>query len=63
MFVISVLGRLVDETLHKSFPSSPLENCIMNGRPLVAEYENENLNDYVKNLDAFPNYECPNSEI
>ena len=33
-FAISVLDRVVVETFHETFPTSPLENCIMNCRNL-----------------------------
>ena len=31
-FEISVLDRVVAENFHESFPYSPLENCILNGK-------------------------------
>ncbi|KAL6313386.1 hypothetical protein AAG906_001098 [Vitis piasezkii] len=33
-FAISVLDRVVAEPFHETLPTSPLENCIMNGRTL-----------------------------
>ncbi|KAL5580118.1 hypothetical protein UlMin_012560 [Ulmus minor] len=58
-FEISVLDRVVAENFHESFPSSPLENCILNGKTL-GTLDDDGIIECVNNLDALPIYECPN---
>ena len=57
-FEISVLDRVVAEKFHESFPSSPLENFILNGKTL-GTLDDEGVLECVNNLDAFPIYEFP----
>ncbi|KAL5572943.1 hypothetical protein UlMin_022540 [Ulmus minor] len=59
-FEISVLDRVVAENFHESFPSSPLENCIVNGKAL-GTLDDEGIIECVNNLDALSIYECPKS--
>ena len=54
-FAISVLDRMVAKT----FPISPLENCIMNGRILGTLCGDDDIIQCVNNLDALPIYEFP----
>ncbi|KAL5579998.1 hypothetical protein UlMin_012440 [Ulmus minor] len=42
-FAISVLNRVVTETFHENFPISPLENCILHGRTIGDDYENDEI--------------------
>ncbi|WKA10697.1 hypothetical protein VitviT2T_028257 [Vitis vinifera] len=58
-FAISVLDRVVAETFHETFPSSPLENCIMNGRNLGTLCDDDDIIECVNNLDVLPTYEFP----
>ena len=51
-FAISVLDRVVAETFHETLPTSPLENCIMNGRNLGTLYVDDDIIECVNNLDA-----------
>ncbi|KAL5573761.1 hypothetical protein UlMin_023358 [Ulmus minor] len=60
-FVISVLDRVVAENFHESFSSSPLENCIVNGKTLETLGDDEEIIECVNNLDALPIYEFPKS--
>ncbi|KAL5573695.1 hypothetical protein UlMin_023292 [Ulmus minor] len=60
-FAISVLDRVVAEKFHESFPSSPLENCIVNGKTLGTLGDDEGIIECVNNLDALPIYEFPKS--
>ena len=57
-FTISVLDRVAAKKFHESFPSSPLENCIVNGKTLWT-LDDEGIIECVNNLDALPIYECP----
>jgi len=59
-FEISVVDRVVAEKFHESFPSSSLENCILNGKTL-GNLDDEGIIECVDNLDALPIYECPKS--
>ncbi|KAL5558590.1 hypothetical protein UlMin_034801 [Ulmus minor] len=59
-FEISVLDRVVAETFYESFPSSPLENYILNGKTL-GTLDDEGIIECVNNLDALPIYECHKS--
>ncbi|KAL5569930.1 hypothetical protein UlMin_026505 [Ulmus minor] len=59
-FEISVLDRVVAEKFHESFPSSPLENFILNGKTL-GTLDDEGIIECYNNLDALPIYECPKS--
>ena len=54
-FAISVLDRMVAKT----FPISPLENCIMNGRNLGTLCDDDDIIECVNNLDTLPTYEFP----
>ncbi|WJZ98601.1 hypothetical protein VitviT2T_017113 [Vitis vinifera] len=58
-FAISVLDRVVAETFHETFPTSPLENFIMNGRTLGILCDDDDIIECVNNLDALPTYEFP----
>ena len=59
-FAISVLHKVVAETFHETFPTSPLENCIMNGRNLGTLCDDDDdIIECVNNLDALPTYEFP----
>ncbi|KAL5583050.1 hypothetical protein UlMin_015492 [Ulmus minor] len=60
-FAISVLDRIVVENFHESFPSSPLENCISNGKTSGTLGDDDEINEYVNNLDALPIVEGPKS--
>ncbi|KAL5566422.1 hypothetical protein UlMin_029586 [Ulmus minor] len=55
-FEISVLDRVVAEKFHESFPSSSLENCIVNGQ-IVGNLDDEGIIECVNNLDALPIFE------
>ncbi|RVW68547.1 hypothetical protein CK203_063695 [Vitis vinifera] len=57
LFAISVLDRVVAATFHETFPTSPLENCIMNGRNLGTLCDDDDIIECVNNLDALPTYE------
>ncbi|KAL5542831.1 hypothetical protein UlMin_010541 [Ulmus minor] len=57
-FEISVLDRVVAENFHESFPSSPLENCILNGKT-IGTLDDERIIECVNNLDALPIFEGP----
>ncbi|KAL5537812.1 hypothetical protein UlMin_043593 [Ulmus minor] len=59
-FEISILDRVVAEKFHESFPSSSLENCIMNGQ-IVGNFDDEEIIECVNNLDALPIFEGPKS--
>ncbi|KAL5572849.1 hypothetical protein UlMin_022446 [Ulmus minor] len=59
-FEISVLDRVVAEKFHESFPSSSLENCIVNGQ-IVGNFDDEEIIECVNNLDALPIFEGPKS--
>ncbi|KAL5564187.1 hypothetical protein UlMin_027351 [Ulmus minor] len=59
-FEISVLDRVVAEKFHESFPSSPLENCILNGKT-IGTLDDEGIIECVNNLDALPIFEGPKS--
>ena len=52
-FEISVLDKVVAEKFHESFPSSPLENCILNGKT-IGSLDDEGIIECVNNLDALP---------
>ena len=58
-FAISVLDRVVAKKFHETFPTSPLENCIMNGRTLGTLCDDDDIIECVNNLDALPTYEFP----
>ncbi|KAL5555523.1 hypothetical protein UlMin_037759 [Ulmus minor] len=58
-FEISVLDRVVAEKFHESFPSSPLENCIVNGKTLGTLGDEDGIIECVNNLDALPIFEFP----
>ena len=59
-FAISVLDRVVAETFHETLPTSPLENCIMNGRNLGTLCDDDDdIIECVNNLDALLTYEFP----
>ena len=58
-FGISVLNRVVAETFHENFPISSLENCILHGRTIGNDYENDEIVECVKNLDAISIHELP----
>ncbi|KAL5577880.1 hypothetical protein UlMin_019579 [Ulmus minor] len=49
----------IAETFHESFPSLPLENCIVNGKTLGTLSDGEDIIECINNLDALPNYEFP----
>ena len=59
-FAISVFDRVVAKTFHETFPTSPLENCIMNGRNLgtLCDDDDDTI-ECVNNLDALLTYEFP----
>ncbi|KAL5577892.1 hypothetical protein UlMin_019591 [Ulmus minor] len=59
-FEISILDKVVAEKFHESFPSSSLENCIVNGQ-IVGNFDNEEILDCVNDLDALPIFEGPKS--
>ncbi|KAL5541132.1 hypothetical protein UlMin_044349 [Ulmus minor] len=59
-FEISILDRVVAENFHESFPSSSLENCIVNGQ-IVGNFDDEEIIECVNNLDALPIFEGPKS--
>ncbi|KAL5556754.1 hypothetical protein UlMin_038990 [Ulmus minor] len=59
-FEISILDRVVAEKFHESFPSSSLENCIVNGQ-IVGNFDDEEIIECVHNLDALPIFEGPKS--
>ncbi|KAL5560436.1 hypothetical protein UlMin_036647 [Ulmus minor] len=59
-FEISILDRVIAEKFHESFPSSSLENCIVNGQ-IVGNFEDEEILECVNNLDALPIFEGPKS--
>ncbi|KAL5549750.1 hypothetical protein UlMin_004981 [Ulmus minor] len=59
-FEINVLDRVVAENFHESFPSSPLENCIVNGKT-IRILDDEGIIECVNNLDALPIFEGPKS--
>ncbi|KAL5573789.1 hypothetical protein UlMin_023386 [Ulmus minor] len=59
-FEISVLDRVVAEKFHEYFPSSPLENCIVNGKT-IGTLDDEGIIECVNNLDALPIFEGPKS--
>ncbi|KAL5577978.1 hypothetical protein UlMin_019677 [Ulmus minor] len=59
-FEISVLDRVIAKKIHESFPSSPLENCILNGKT-IGTLDDEGIIECVNNLDALPIFECPKS--
>ncbi|KAL5574205.1 hypothetical protein UlMin_023802 [Ulmus minor] len=59
-FEISVLDIVVAEKFHESFPSSPLENCIVNGKT-IRPLDDEGIIECVNNLDALPIFEGPKS--
>ncbi|KAL5558957.1 hypothetical protein UlMin_035168 [Ulmus minor] len=59
-FEISVLDRVVAKKFHESFPSSSLENCIVNGQ-IVGNFDDEEILECVNNLDALPIFEGPKS--
>ncbi|KAL5570821.1 hypothetical protein UlMin_020418 [Ulmus minor] len=59
-FEISVLDKVVAEKFHESFPSSPLENFILNGKS-IGSLDDEEIIEYVNNLDALPIFEGPKS--
>ncbi|KAL5564233.1 hypothetical protein UlMin_027397 [Ulmus minor] len=59
-FEISVLDRVVAEKFHESFPSSSLENCIVNGQTLET-LDDEEIIECVNNLNALPIFENPKS--
>ncbi|KAL5570007.1 hypothetical protein UlMin_026582 [Ulmus minor] len=59
-FEISVLDRVVAEKFHESFPSSSLENCIVNGQTL-GTLDDEEIIECVNNLNALPIFENPKS--
>ena len=55
-FEISVFDRVVAEKFHESFPSSSLENCIVNGQT-IGTLDDEGIIECVNNLDALPIFE------
>ncbi|KAL5557784.1 hypothetical protein UlMin_033995 [Ulmus minor] len=59
-FEISVLDRVEAENFHESFPSSSLENCIVNGQT-IGTLDDEGIIECVNNLDALPIFEGPKS--
>ncbi|KAL5575038.1 hypothetical protein UlMin_016737 [Ulmus minor] len=59
-FEISILDKVVAEKFHESFPSSSLENCIVNGQ-IVGHFDDEEILECVNNLDALPIFEGPKS--
>ncbi|KAL5574633.1 hypothetical protein UlMin_016332 [Ulmus minor] len=59
-FEISILDKVVAEKFHESFPSSSLENCIVNGQ-IVGNFDDEKILECVNNLDALPIFEGPKS--
>ncbi|KAL5580373.1 hypothetical protein UlMin_012815 [Ulmus minor] len=59
-FEISVLDRVVAEKFHESFPSSSLENCIVNGQT-IGTLDDEGIIECINNLDALPIFEGPKS--
>ncbi|KAL5558871.1 hypothetical protein UlMin_035082 [Ulmus minor] len=59
-FEISILDKVVAEKFHESFPSSSLENCIVNGQ-IVRNFDDEEIIECVNNLDALPIFEGPKS--
>ncbi|KAL5577624.1 hypothetical protein UlMin_019323 [Ulmus minor] len=59
-FEISILDKVVAEKFHESFPSSSLENCIVNGQ-IVGNFDDEEILECVNNLDALPIFEGPKS--
>ncbi|KAL5555317.1 hypothetical protein UlMin_037553 [Ulmus minor] len=54
------LATVVAEKFHESFPSSSLENCIVNGK-IVGNFDDEEIIECVNNLDALPIFEGPKS--
>ncbi|KAL6315159.1 hypothetical protein AAG906_037391 [Vitis piasezkii] len=58
-FAISVLDRVVAETFHETFPTSPIENFIMNGRTLGTLCDDDDIIECVNNLEALPTYGFP----
>ncbi|KAL5582669.1 hypothetical protein UlMin_015111 [Ulmus minor] len=56
----NVLDKVVAENFHESFPSSPLENCILNGKT-IGTLNDEGIIECVNNLDALPIFEGPKS--
>ncbi|KAL5555432.1 hypothetical protein UlMin_037668 [Ulmus minor] len=58
-FAISVLNRVVAETFHENFPISPLKNCILYGRTIGDDYENDEIVECVKSFDALSIHELP----
>ncbi|KAL5539346.1 hypothetical protein UlMin_042284 [Ulmus minor] len=52
------LATVVAEKFHESFPSSSLENCIVNGQ-IVGNFDDEEILECVNNLDALPIFEGP----
>ncbi|KAL5572989.1 hypothetical protein UlMin_022586 [Ulmus minor] len=54
------LATVVAEKFHESFPSSSLENCIVNGQ-IVGNFDDEEILECVNNLDALPIFEGPKS--
>ncbi|KAL5565416.1 hypothetical protein UlMin_028580 [Ulmus minor] len=59
-FEINVLDRVVAEKFHESFASSPLENCIFNGKT-IRILDDEGIIECVNNLDVLPIFEGPKS--
>ncbi|KAL5540758.1 hypothetical protein UlMin_044081 [Ulmus minor] len=59
-FEINILDKVVAEKFHESFPSSSLENCIVNGQ-IVGNFDDEEILECVNNLDALPIFEGPKS--
>ncbi|KAL5578326.1 hypothetical protein UlMin_020025 [Ulmus minor] len=59
-FEISILDRVVAEKFNESFPSSSLENCIVNGQ-IEGNFDDEEIIECVNNLDALPIFEGPKS--
>ncbi|RVW60745.1 hypothetical protein CK203_053023 [Vitis vinifera] len=58
-FAISVLDRVVAETFHETFPTSPIENFIMNGRTFGTLCDDDDIIECVNNLEALPTYGFP----
>ncbi|KAL5548894.1 hypothetical protein UlMin_004125 [Ulmus minor] len=54
------LATVIVKKFHESFPSSSLENCIVNGQT-IGTLDNEGIIECVNNLDALPIFEGPKS--
>lgn len=60
-FEINILDEIVVETLEDNYPSSPLENCLVNSRTMGAEIESEEMRECVRYLGALPTFESPHA--